>query len=338
MADTATGKKSKGNSFVINILKKLKLGEDLSVNRVQPETGMFKHWWNSFKSNYGSLVVQNLMVIVFALPLIALLVLMPMFEQKFILDNAFNFVGDLGLGFTGATTDTFSAIKGIYIFRILFYLLIIPCFSLVGIGFSGVFYSSRNVVWGAKVKIRHYFRGLKKYWWKFMLAFTVIGIATYGVIGSIYGYLYLTHCGMTNWYMWLVMIFACLFALLVIYFMLIYLPTVTMYNFKHGEIIKNSIYMGIVLIFPSTLIAIVMALPIVALAMISITKIILYVILVLFGLSAYAVAIQSYGQYACDAYINPLYEQSVAQEERNRRRVSQENKRNSGKKNKKNKK
>lgn len=337
MASSVSKKKSNGESLSLKILKKLTLGNDASVNRAPIETGMFKHWWSSFKSNYGAFVLQNFMCLLFAVPFIVIVMwLMPTLEQKFIVDNAFNFIGDLGFGFTGATNDTITAIKGIYLFRIMFYSLIIPCFSIIGIGISGLFYSSRNVVWGAKIKFRHYLRGIKKYWWKFMLAFTAIGVVAYMVIVSIYGYLYLEICNMTSWYMWLVMIFACILALLLVYFMLTYLPTVTMYQFKHKEIIKNSVLLSLVMILPATIVAIIMALPVVLLSLTSFTRIILYMSAFLFGFAGFTVAIQCFGQYACDSYLTPLYEQAVMNAEKERRRIAQENRKNSNK-NKKNK-
>lgn len=329
MAKAVNGQKSNKQSWTVKVLEKMTLGNDLSINRPPIETGMFKHWWTTFKSNYGALVLQNIFCMLLAAPFIALVFfVMPNLEQRWILQNAFNFVGDLGFGFTGATNDTMLAIKGIYMFRLLFYSLIIPCFSLIGLGMAGLFYTSRNVAWGAKVKIRHFFRGIKKYWWQYILAFTIIGVAAYGVLASVFGYLYLQTAGLTSWYMWFVMIFACIVAIAVIYFMLTYLPMVTMYDFKNNVKIKNSILLAVALLFQSTILAVILVgLPI-ALIWTSFTKIILLVSFILFGFAAYASAIQCYGVYVADNFTSVLYQNMLYAQEKQRRREANENRRN----------
>ena len=339
MAKTVNRQKSNKPSFAAKVLDKMTLGNDISINRAPIETGMIRHWWRTFKSNYSSLVIQNILCMLLAAPFIALVFfIMPNLEQRWILQNAFNFVGELGLGFTGSTTDTVMAIKGIYLFRLMFYSLIIPCFSLIGLGMSGLFYSSRNVAWGAKIKLRHFFRGVKKYWWQYMLAFTIIGIAVYAVLASIYGYLYMSIAGMTTWYMYIVMIIAVLIALAIVYFMITFLPIINMYNFKAGDKIKNSILLAVVLLLPSTMLGILwIGLP-VALIWTSLTQMILLVTFVLFGFAAYATAIQCFGVYAADNYTTVLYQNMLYTQEKERRKQASvnrkgtnKNKRNKGK-------
>lgn len=336
MAKTVSGQKSNKQSFALKVLQKMTLDKDLSINRPPIETGMFRHWWSVFKANYGAFVLQNIFCMLLAIPFIALVFfVMPNLEQRWILQSGFNFVGDLGFGFAGATNDTTLAIKGIYLFRLMFYSLIIPCFSLIGLGMSGLFYSSRNVAWGAKINFRHFFRGIKKYWWQYMLAFTMIGVAAYGVLASVYGYLYLQIAGFTTWYMWFVMIFACIFALLTVYFMLTYLPMITMYDFKNKVKIKNSILLALVLALQSTILAIFMVgLPI-SLIWTGFTKIILLISFVLFGFAGYSSAIQCYGVYAADNYTDVLYQNMLYEQEKERRRASIDTRRNSAKNKKK---
>lgn len=323
MAKTVNQKKSDKPSFTVKVLDKMTLSSDLSMNRPTIETSMFRHWWITFKSNYSALVLQNILCLLLAAPFIALVFfVMPNLEQRWITQSAFNFIGDLGLGFYGATNDTTHAIYGIYLFRLMFYSLIIPCFSLIGLGMAGLFYSSRNVAWGAKVKVRHFFRGIKKYWWQYILAFTVVGVAVYAVLASIYGYLYLHTIGLTDWYMWIVMIVACLIALATICFMIQYLPMVTMYNLKNKEKIKNSILLAVALILPTLSLSILwVGLP-VAFVWSSLTKLLLLVSFVLFGFAAYSTSIQCFGVFVSDNYTGVLYQNKIYAEEKERRRAA----------------
>jgi len=337
MAKAVNGQKSNKPSFAAKVLQNMTLGSDLSINRPAIQTGFFRHWWQTFRANYGSLVLQNIMCLLLAAPFIAFVFfIMPQLEQRWILQSGFNFVGDLGFGFTGGTNDTTLAIRGIYLFRLMFYSLIIPCFSLMGVGMAGLFYSSRNVAWGAKVKFRHFFRGIKKYWWQYMLAFTIIGIAVYAVLASIYGYLYMSIAGMTTWYMYIVMIIAVLIALAIVYFMITFLPIINMYNFKAGDKIKNSILLAVVLLLPSTMLGILwIGLP-VALIWTSLTQMILLVTFILFGFAAYATAIQCFGVYAADNYTTVLYQNMLYTQEKERRKQASVNRKGTNK-NKKNK-
>lgn len=337
MAKAVNGQKSNKPSFAAKVLQNMTLGSDLSINRPAIETGFFRHWWQTFKANYGALVLQNIMCLLLAAPFIALVFfVMPKLEQRWILQSGFNFAGDLGFGFTGGTNDTMLATRGIYLFRVMFYSLIIPCFSLMGVGMAGLFYSSRNVAWGAKVKVRHFFRGIKKYWWQYTLAFTIIGVAVYGVLASIFGYLYMSIAGLTTWYMWFVMIFACLFALAVVYFMLMYLPMVTMYNFSNKDKIKNSILLAVVLVLPATMISILwIGLP-VALIWTTITQMILLVTFALFGFAAYATSIQCFGVYAADNYTEVLYQNMLYLQEKEKRKQTKINNKNASKQSKTN--
>lgn len=336
MAKAVNKQKSEKISWEAKVLKNLTLDRDVSINRPPISGSMIRHWWVTFKANYSALVLQNILCMLFAAPFIALVFfVMPNLEQRWILQSGFNFVGDLGFGLTGSTNDTTLAIRGIYLFRLMFYSLIIPCFSLIGLGMSGLFYSSRNVAWGAKIKLRHYFRGFKKYWWQYMLAFTVIGIAVYAVLASIYGYLYLQIAGMTTWYMWIVMILACIIALLVLYFMLAYLPIINMYNFKNKIKIKNSILIAVALIMQATLLSVLLVGFPLALVWSYLSKMLLLVSFVLFGFAGYATAIQCLGVFAADNFTTVLYENMLYLQEKERRKANSERNRNSSKAKKK---
>ncbi len=320
--NAAQQKKDKSNSLSTKLLRKLTLADDLSMNREPLETGMFRHWWAIIRTNLTSLLALNLMFFLFAAPIIvSVFFVFPVLETKFILDSGFNFVSDMGLGFTGSNLDTEMALRGIYMFRVMFNTLIIPGLALAGLGGAGLFYCMRNKVWGANVKIRvHFFRGIKLYWWKFMLAFTVIGIGVYGIVGSINAYFYYSVLGTAPWWIWIIMIGSCIFTLLTIIYMFNYLPSVTMYRLKHVKTIKNSLILSVITALPALMIMIGLSLPLFAFFN-NISTLILAIFFLFYGFSFYALAVQCFGQFAADSFTNILYEQSVMQAERDRRRA-----------------
>ena len=322
MSNAAKQQKDKSNSLSTKLLRNLTLSGDLSMNREPLQTGMFKHWWTIIRANLSNLLALNLMFFLFAAPIIVVaFFVFPVLETKFILDSGFNFVSDMGLGFTGSNQDTEMALRGIYMFRIMFNTLIIPGFALAGVGAAGLFYCMRNKVWGANVKVGvHFFRGIKLYWWKFMLAFLVVGIGVYGIIGSINAYFFYSVLGTAPWWVWVLMIGACIFTLLTIIYMLNYLPAVTMYRMKHTKTINNSLILSVVTVVPALMIIVGLSLPLFAFFN-SISTLILAIFFLFYGFSFYVLAIQCFGQYVADSFTNILYEQSVLQAERERRRA-----------------
>lgn len=333
MANAAKQTKDKSNSMSTKLLRKLALSSDLSMGREPLETGMFRHWWATLRSSLGSLFAQNLLFFLFAAPIIiTIFFVFPVLEAKYILDNGFNFVSDMGLGFTGANNDTQIAMQGLYMFRLMFSSLLVPGFCIAGIGAAGLFYCSRNRVWGAKVKVGvHFFRGIKLYWWKFMLAFTVLGIGIYGIVGSVNAYLYYSVLDTAPWWIWIIMICSSLFTLLTLIYMMNYLPAVTMYRMKHKKIIENSFILSIVTVISTLVILVMLSLPLLGFLH-GIGAMVVGVFFLIYGFSFYALAIQCFGQYVADTFTNILYEHSVLEAERDRRRAEKiEGKRNSNK-------
>ena len=308
-------------SFSARLLRKLHLCQDMRLEKNDIEVGMFKHFWGTFKSNMTSMFANNLMFLLFALPIVIFIFfIMPLLEQKYIIDNNFNFVGDLGLGFIGATNDTLVAMRGIYNMRILYYLTIIPGFTLMGIGASGLFYCMRNKVWGANTKVfKHFFRGVKKYWWQFMLAFTFIGVVVYGFVASIQAYLLMSVGATAPWWIWLVMVLISILALLTLVFMIVYLPTINMYRMKNRYTIKNSLILSFISFVPAVIMVLLLAIPFAMMAWMF-TKIIFMVLFGLYGFSFYALAVQCFGQFNADKFTNYLYDQSIIQAEREKRK------------------
>ncbi len=331
MSKAAPQQKDKSKSYSAKLLSNLTLSPDLSMNREPLQTGMFRHWWAIIRTNLTSLLAQNLMFFLFAAPILAVIFfVMPLLETKYVIESGFNFVGDMGFGFSGANNDANIASKGIYMMRIIFYSLIIPGFALTGVGAAGLFYCTRNRVWGATVKIRvHFFRGIKLYWWKFVLAFTTVGAGIYGITGSINAYFYYSVLGTAPWWIWIIMIASCIFTLLTLIYMFNYLPSVTMYRIKHTATIKNSLLTSVVSVFASLIIMVMLSLPLL-MFLSDITMIILGIFFLFYGFSFYALAIQCFGQYVADGYVNALYEQSIISAERDRRRMEHIERRKNG--------
>ena len=339
MANDVTGKKKKSSTnkgsviknFTINLLNKLTLQHDMSLNRQPITTGRIKHYINTFKSTFSTFAGANILTFIFFMPLIFVaFFFMPQLEAQAVAGA--NFVGDIGFGFTGATNDTIIAIRAIYTLRIQWMALIIPCMLLGGVGMAGLFYCCRNRVWGAKIPvIKHFFRGVKKYWWQYMLAFTFLGTLAYGIYALITNHFLLATYGAVPAWNYIVLVLICIIAFLTLIFFSTFLGTSNMYKMSFGKVIKNSIILSIIMFIPALMMTIFIALPFL-MFLSSITKIIFYIFFILCGFSYIALAYQEFAQYANDIFTNELLAQKAIEEEKNRRKGNRGSKKKSKRK------
>lgn len=337
MANNVTGQKKKSSTikgsafknFSINLLNKLNLQKDLSLNRQPITSGRIRHYLFTFRSTFSSFVGANILTLLFFLPLVfVVFFFMPTLERQASLGA--NLIGDLGFGFTGATNDALIALRAIYTLRINWMALIIPCMILGGLGMAGLFYCCRNRVWGAKISVfKHFFRGVSKYWWQYMSAFTFVGVLVYGIYALITNHFLLATYGAVPAWNYIVLVLLCILAFLTLLFFATFLGTNNMYKMSFGKVIKNSMILSFILIIPAILLSIVVCIPFFLLFS-SFTKIIFYIFFVLCGFVYIALAYQEFAQYANDIFTNELLAQKAMQEEKNRRKST----RGSNKKNK----
>lgn len=292
----------------VKLLRKLSLKPDLSVDREESKIGSVKHLMATVKKNYTSCLLMNLLFALFILPLaFVILFLLPQLEAVSV--SGLNFVGDIGMGFPGAVADTNVGKLLIYDMRIIVAACCIPGFTLAGIGAAGVFYCSRNLLWGAKVKLRRQFwRGIKKYWWQYAIAFTLLGVMTFLTYFSITNHLILSVNGSAPWWSYLLMIGVSAFSLLILIWMMFYLPIIVRYRYSYGETIKNSTILSLVMFVIAGILVVMLGLPLL-LMINSFTQILLGMFMIFMGFSLYIMAISAFGQYTCDTFINPLYKQ-----------------------------
>lgn len=307
-------KNNKSRAASVSLLAKLDVQKDERLTKVPIETGRIRHFFNVFKSNYTDLMLANLLFIVFALPAI-LVIFMVVPRMISALNINLDFNGDMGIAFGGRYEVT-EGLLNIYNSWQWGFLMLVPCFALMGIGMAGLFYCVRNMLWGAPVKIRiHFFRGIKKRWAEFLLAFTYLGFVVWAVGYSIFEYLKSNLNGTANAGHWVFMIFSCLLALLSILYLMMSLPMYVNFRFKFGSNIKNSIILSLTMFVAEIILLIVLAIPF--LMMLSdFTKMIFYVALAMIGISFYTLAISALAQNVFDSTIIPLYEHELKEKEK----------------------
>ena len=337
MANNNSGK-AKKPSLASKLFLKLDLSKDERLTRTPIETGRISHFFSTFKKNYSELMLANLLFMLFALPAVLVIFwLTPNIINS--LNGALDFNGDMGIGF-GGKYDTIQGMVNIYSSYETMLLILIPCFSLAGLGMAGLFYVSRNLLWGAPVKIRvHFFRGIKKRWAEYLLSFTDLGGVVCMMGCSVLEYLKADALGTTHWGHWVFMIVSAIVFLLSIMYLIISLPMMMSFRYKFASNIKNSVLLTITM-FPIILILIiVLSLPMLFM-MNSFLRIIFYVAVAMIGFSFYVLAVSALGHNVYDSTIIPLFEheQQLKEKEERRERARQNRAQGSAKKRKRKKK
>ena len=327
-------KQTKPSKLAI-LYTKLDLAKDERLTRTPIEGGRIGHFFSTFKKNYTDIMLANLLFIVFALPaILAIFYFAPTMIRA--LNSMLDFNGDMGIGF-GGKYDIVSGMVNIYNTYEYMFLILIPCFSIIGLGMAGLYYCSRNWLWGAPVKIsKHFFRGIKKRWAEFLLTFTYLGAVVCMMGCSILEYLKADALGTPNAGHWVFMIASAILLLLSAIYITTSLPMSVSFRFKMGSAIKNSLILSIAT-FPIILITlIVLALPMLF-VLNSFMRIILYVALAMIGVAFYVLAVSALAQNMFDSTIIPLYEhdQIRREKEEKKERDRAERQRNSAKKKKK---
>lgn len=313
---------------LVELANKLELDKDLSPQGRDVEyKGRIRQAFSAYGHNVSKMVLTNLMIMLFAIPLIVLFFFyMPKLEKAAI--AGMNFSGGLGIGY-GVADDTIAGTVAIYSVRqkMILYALT-PCIMLIGIGICGGYYCCRNALWGAKLNVfRTFFRGIAKSWWKFLISFTVVGLLatsfSYTVLEMMKGF---ATTGGAHPGLWVAVIINGLVIVAVCLFLMIYHPLVANYRFNLKAAIKNAIILSIIMAPIALVILVVLGLPM-GLMFAGNFKWFLYVFLLLFGGSLYIILDEAFGQNVSDGFIQMLLIQREREEIREREKaIKQANK------------
>ena len=283
--------------------------KDLRVNAVERKGGMISEFFRIFKTRFIDLVLINLIFLVFLIPFFVIFFwLVPGLVNAINAD--LNLMGNIGLGYPGLNTDTTNAeYMVLEVFEFAF-LLTIPCFTFAGLGASGLFFCARNFMWEANVKtLKHFFRGIKLHWWKFIIIFTLLG----GFV-ALFAYLIIMQLEFivlktAAWWSYLVIVICALLALAVFVFFVNLCPLVVHYKFSFKDLIKNASILSVTT--PLADLIVVIATALLFLSFISFMSFIIIIFMGFVGFSFYALMYTALAQAKYDGIITPLYEQKI---------------------------
>ncbi len=289
---------------------KMTLGKDLGPERDYNERGRIRKAFSVFGSNLKNMLAINLMLDIFALPFIVLFIfLLANYEQDQIAQAGYSFSGFLGIGY-GLVDDTVAGINMIYGIRSKCFLYFFtPCLMIFSIGLAGAYHCIRNYYWGAEVKVlKHFFRGIKLHWWKFLITFTYLGlVGTNAACATIELLRCMGTAGSAGAGIWVWCIGSLLFALLSMLFVSVFLPTCVSFRFNYGQYIKNSLISAIIMFLPNLILTVLMVAPML-LIMAGFLKYIVYFFMITIGAGLYITLNVAFGNFCNDLLVNQMYE------------------------------
>lgn len=146
-------------AFTVNNLEGNELA-DSEYTRTLPQGGRWGDTWAVFKGNFGKIVLNNLLVLLFAVPAIAVMVLRSIYIQGLGLQYPFN--ANTGVGYP-SYPGTQGLGEGIYLSAdLLFYGLLIAACLIASIGIAGGAYSMKKLLnTHGKFTVGGFFHGVK---------------------------------------------------------------------------------------------------------------------------------------------------------------------------------
>ena len=308
-------------SMVQTLASKLTLTTDLSpVDRDRNYKGRIRQIFSTISAHPLQTLLINLLGVVFWAPLFILIFyVLPYVGEAGVLAN-YSFAGSLGIGY-GATDPAIisQAIQELYDVRILYTACyVIPCVMFASIGMSGVYNCMRNLLWGVECKtLKHFFVGIKRHWYKFLIVYTVLAAIAVGFLVSLLN----IRAGFETGYgasagWWVLMIFIGILGLLAAMYSMILLPMLVTYKYdtkwyKNFAIcLKNS---GIIVCISPLQIMFVTLLIAAPMALCLIKSIALWIVVILgvYGIVFYTLTNIAYSQFYGDNYIYFLYNSNL---------------------------
>lgn len=293
----ATGEKK---GFIARMLEGKE--RDESYARSTLPSNRWGLFWDIFKGRFSKLVILNLLMLIFFVPLVGVIIFRSMYLS--VQNSLMPYGSGLGIGF-GALPNLAGLSESVTMSTNMYFALFLLVACLIAaVGLAGGVYVIRNMVWTEGIFIANdFWRGIK------------INIAI--ILKSTLFYAFMLFCFTMSlsWSDYLLSVDSGVAALLVISQVMSYLAlfVVTImflwmlsmganYNIKFFQLLKNSFLMAFGLIFQNVFFIALMAIPLLLILLGSFFMMVGIVIMLLFGISFMLLVWFDYSQWAFDKF------------------------------------
>ena len=341
-------KEKKASAFKLFLLKSFALAPEARNEEKKGEYpgGRFKRFKDIFKAFSQDLMMVNVLTILFALPIIAVVMFITILGAEsfgYMLESIKEtpyLMSGLGMGISLGTSIASSKVMMLMSYRIMI-LGIAVFIPILGFGFAGAIYVCQKIVWGERFltkkdkrtgadvnrTVTEFFRGVKLYWKQMVLTFSLYAVFFAGgaelileFVGALWG-------GYANVGHYFAVIIGAIILLFSSMILVNLVPQVVSYDktLKYGEKLKNACLYTVTFFVPCLFIT---AFTFAPLALLFIGGFFTFIIIILFmsvGLCYMSLVMTNYGDYNSENVLQVLYEQSQIVENRKNKKEKKTN-------------
>ena len=294
--------KKKNGGLINRIMLGAEKSEDYARNSLP--SNRWELFWDIFKGRFGKLVIINLLVLLFCIPLVALI----LFRYVALINYGatYPFSTCFGVGYMASFNVVGYAESIVMQVNMVTYLLMPLAVMFMAIGIAGGAYVMRNMVWTEGVFVTNdFWRGIKTNFKQMLLIGLCFSLVFYVTVLAI------SFCqqniAVGSSLKWLFIIMEILSYVILVGFSIMTLHMVTMcvtYNVKFKQLLKNSLMLTVTLA-PFNLFFVVMGLiPFILLMLGGFFLIIGIIMCLLLGVSLMLLVWTDYSQWIYDKFIN----------------------------------
>lgn len=300
-------------------------GEDTPYPVIE---GRFRYFFALFKRRNSNMILTNLLFLITALPLIAIILFPTFFGGMegfaYLLDGTKDlpyFMQNVGFGMSSGTSVLTGQLQILNAYMI-YFLCIAASLIFLSVGLAGVLHVSMKFVWQDKFVskkdsygndvpkvVKEFFIGIKKHALQMFIVCFVIALVFGGVTTSIVYFLQQFRQGLAGAGEWILIFVACIIGLLVAMISMFLLPMIVEYDIPLLKKVKNAVILMLSMFLPTLFMLAICAVPFLLFALTSgFISIIVAALLIVFGSTFYGLLLSNYMQYHAEKIITPVYE------------------------------
>ena len=290
-------------------------GHEISdYSRKEVPQGRWGYTWDVFKSNFGKIVLSNLLTLVFFLPLAIIVYMRDLYVAS--LSTTYPFSSNLGPAGLPSTPNVTGLAEGLNMSAdIMFYSLAIVGGLIAAVGVAGACYSMKKLVnTNGEFTVKGYFRGVKKCYLNVALPtalFMIVFFCT--VLVSDWRHLVIAQGGSSAWPIaaTVLMIILCVVVGIICMW---FIAVGVSYKVGPWQLVKNSFVLLIGTIIQTILMLGIAFIPVWLLLIGGFMQVIALLLLIVFGFSYVFLCWMSFTQWVFDMFITPNIEAKKAEE------------------------
>jgi len=288
------------------LINRLMFGSEKSEDyaRNSLPSNRWELFWDIFKGRFGKLIIINLLILLFCIPLIALFLFRSMAMMNF--GATYPFSQSFGIGYMAPSSMAgYSESISLQVNMITFLFMPIAVMFLA-VGLAGGAYVMRNMVWTEGIFVANdFWRGIKQ---------NIKQMLVIGLTFSLVFYIAVIAISFCNQNIavnapnkWIYIVIEVLSYLILVVYGIMTLHMMTMcvtYNLKFGQLIKNS-FLFLIALAPTNIFFVLMcAIPFAFLLFGGFFKVLAIILLVLIGFSYVLLVWTDYSQWIYDNFVN----------------------------------